>query len=481
MKYMMKTLLLTTTMLSALSAAESTSARIGLRDLPVEILGQIVDRVDPAEQTNLKKTEDNLLNSKIQQAMEVDVNRKVSKFNAQDLYDKLPIDKTDKRSVYNLIHYADILLKAEPLQRQDVIEFLVALDIDAAIQMKFEGLLYQKYGYEQDTAAARALLEEQIAKGKQWAVQMKFDGLLYRKYGYEQYKAAARALLEEQIAKGNQWAIQMKFEGLLYQKYGYEQDTAAAHAFLDESIKKGHEWAIQKKIELLFDMIDSNKRKSRVPSPSYFVGDAGRMNQVSAYHEEQRKEAYALLDESIKKGHEWAIQKKIELLFDMIDSNKRKSRVPSPSYFVGDAGRMNQVSAYHEEQRKEAYALLDESIKKGRVWAIQMYYKRLHKVYGSNRNIYDYIEYEIKKGNQGAIFVKFYGLLDGEYGYKKIPAVAYAFLAEQIKKGNQFMITMKIKGLLTGTYGYQKDHQAVLRYFGIQIIDSQSTASSSHN
>ena len=291
-----KRVLFTSTMLSTLYAADHTT-RTELKDFPAEALGQMVDHIGPTQQIGMNATKHHLHDTEIQQTLATDITRSTSQFSAQNLYSALPIDKTDKRSVYNLVHYADILLQLQTLQYAEIIDFLVDLNIDAAIKMKFYGLLEGKYDYTQDFTEAQNMIEEQVAKGNSWAVQMKINGLLEGKYGYTQDlieakniregQAAkdnacavqteldglacgwygytqdfteAKNLIEQQVAKGNSWAIEKKFNGLLYGGYGYNSNLTEAHSFLNEQIMNNNPWAIKTKFNGLLYGTDGYKK-----------------------------------------------------------------------------------------------------------------------------------------------------------------------------------------------------------------------------
>ena len=362
MKYAFKILSLTSTMVSVLSAAEpeeQPGGQIRLRDLPVEMLGRIVYYATPAEQIKLRLAGDPELNSKIQKAMEADVRSKVNKCHAHELYGRLPVDKTDIRGVYNLIHYADIVLQTKPLQRPDVIDFLVALDINAAIKMKYLGLFNGVHGYKQNVSAVNTFIEEQTAKGNQWAIKMKIKGLLNGHYGYQKDIAAAHNLIDDQIAKGNIWAIEKKFWGLHNEVYGYQKDIAAAQTFIEDQSATGNQWATDMKIEGLLhgwygyeqdetaahtlieeQCVKGNQLAVELKCDGLLEGHYG--------YQKDEAVAHALIEEKISNGNQWAIDKKVDgLLWG--NSGYRKNL--ADPFLEEHRAKVNQSSTENETQR----------------------------------------------------------------------------------------------------------------------------------
>ena len=274
-----KILSFTSTMLSALYAADHTTGT-ELGDFPAEALGQIADHMKSTQQT-----------------VGTDITRSISKHSAQNPYSTLPIDKTDERRINNLINYADILLQVETLQRSDIIDILVDLNIDAAIKKKFYGLLEGRYGYTQNSTEAKNMIEEQVEKGNPWALQMKINGLLEGRYGYTQNFTEAKNMIEEQVEKGNPWALQMKINGLACGWYGYEQNFTEAKNMIEEQVAKGNSWSIENKFNGLL------------------YGGYGYNSDLT--------EAHSFLNEQIMNNNPWAIKTKFNGLLYGTDGYKK--------------------------------------------------------------------------------------------------------------------------------------------------------------
>ena len=317
-------LLLNLGLITPILGAEST-----IKILPRETLEQIQSMISPAETQKLWMAGDRVINTKTTTYRRDFIKRRISESDnpvmAQKLYDALPIDKTDPRGIYNLINHADILLQAPALRTPEVIDFLVSVNVDAAVRTKFEGLLTGQYGYLRDIPAVNDFIEAQVARGNQWAIEKKFEGLRLGSSGYTQNIRAVNDLIKAQIALGNQWAIKMKIYGLLAGEWGYSKDIDDAHALIDKQIALGNQWAIEKKFNGLM-----------------FVED-GYSYDIPAAHD--------LIDAQIARGVQWAIERKIEGLI------------------FGRYGYPDSISAAHY--------LIDAQIARGNQWAIEKKFEGL--------------------------------------------------------------------------------------------------------
>ncbi len=163
-------------------------------------------------------------------------------------------------------------------------EELILYGNQHVLRNKIYGLEHDKYGYEKDSVAARALIEQGIEDGHKWALIKKIEALEYGNYGYKEDLVALRALIEQGIKDGYKWAFGEKIFALEYGRYGYEEDLAAARALNEQGIKDGYKWALMQKI---------------------FGLEHG-----SYGYEENLVALRALIEQGIKDDHEWAFRKK---------------------------------------------------------------------------------------------------------------------------------------------------------------------------
>lgn len=244
-------------------------------------------------------------------------------------------------------------------KKKSWLETLVACGNPAACMQKINGLVEGNYGYAADPAAARALIEEHVARGAVWALLYKVRVLadpahkrisvpvsktqhsgVEPNFGvYAQDKGAARAIIDHYAAQGEEWAIREKIHGLCgdpvgakrlgvsWIDYGYEKNVEEARALLERYVACGKEWALQDKVVgLAFGWYgyEQNKDAARALIEEYVVQDCEWAVRQKYYalkphhahygYEKNVVEAEALLKKYEDSGAGWAVVGKINKL-----------------------------------------------------------------------------------------------------------------------------------------------------------------------
>ncbi len=188
----------------------------------------------------------------------------------QGLCEALPFDPDDYQSRYNLITRFDQISSivqdtvVNSYARQfnnyalilcsSILDFMVSLQNEAAIELKFLGLIRGDYGYEKNHQQAHAFLAEHHHRDSPIASHLLHDGLLNGSYFIRINHQDARKVLTGGIEKGQVWALDRNYNLL---KNGWRicdrHNPELAHEFLMSRVDSFNPWAIQKFFSFMSD------------------------------------------------------------------------------------------------------------------------------------------------------------------------------------------------------------------------------------
>ena len=190
----------------------------------------------------------------------------------------------------------------------------------------------------------------------------------------------------------------------------------------------------------------------------------------------KQRDAVILNDALASQGNEWAIERKIEGLVygwygypqdaataiayneDLADQGNKGAIERKIGWLTADSGyTINRygISKQQLSKPEEAYHhFYEQDNKKTIVKNMQWL---TYSSYIKKRDIIKLNETLCEQGDEKAINRKIQGLTKGEYGYKKNPKAAVAYIETLVEQGVEAAMHIKLCGLTFGTYGYEKN------------------------
>ncbi|MBX3457543.1 MAG: hypothetical protein KF820_04190 [Candidatus Paracaedibacteraceae bacterium] len=255
----------------------------------------------------------------------------------QNLCDTLPFAFDDYQSRYNLITHFDQIAeitqgavvdshscrfgKFSSVLQVSVLDFMVSLHNEAAIKLKFLGLIRGDYGYEKNHPQAHAFLYEHVLRGSPVASDMLHNGLLNGSYFFRANPQKAQQLLNDKVSEGQVWALERQYNRV---KKGWRicdpENPELAHEFLLYHVDSLNIWAVQTFLDLMSDyqhkdtpeFINRTKQLiAQLQEHGYpWLKRAKLKALAKGYYPGERAKDYLM--DGVKRGERWAVQSYIE-------------------------------------------------------------------------------------------------------------------------------------------------------------------------
>lgn len=312
--------------------------------LPIDVNQEIFSYLSPLELRALRLTGNQQVLRQLYIFTKSEVERALNQGVSPELYverqnlcDALPFALDDYQSRYNLITHFDQIAeitqdtvvnshshrfgKFSSVLQVSVLDFMVSLNNEAAIKLKFLGLICGDYKYEKNHPQAHAFLAEHHHRDSPIASRLLHEGLLSGSYFIRIDHQEAREVLTGGIERGQVWALDKKYDLL---KNGWRicdrHNPELAHEFLLYHVDSLNIWAVQTFFNLMDDyqhkdtpeFIDRTKQLiAQFQKHGYpWLKRAKLKALAKGYYPAEKAKDYLL--DSVKRGERWAVQSYIE-------------------------------------------------------------------------------------------------------------------------------------------------------------------------
>jgi hypothetical protein len=311
--------------------------------LPIDVNQEIFSYLSPLELRSLRLTGNHQILRQLSIFTKMEVERALYQdaspelqAERRDLCDALPFAIDDYQSRYNLItrfdQIAEIIQgvvmdlhshKFSAILRPSILDFIVSLNNDSAIRLKFFGFITGKHGYAKDHPQAHNFLLDQHHRGSPMASSLLYSGLLNGCYFIKSNHQEAWQLLNNKLSEGQVWALERQYNLI---KNGWRlsdpKDLQAALHFLLYHVKALNIWAVQMFFNLMNDyqhkdtpeFIDRTKQLiTQFQERGYSWLKRAKLNALAkGYYPGEKAKDYLM--DAVKRGERWAVRPYINSL-----------------------------------------------------------------------------------------------------------------------------------------------------------------------